>query len=528
MKLQNRLFLSVMLMASAALGIGAVCLESSRGLFDNQAKVYNSGLAVFHLKKVSDAMGVDTIGAVQKVRNGAPWAWEDGAKIVADAEASADEHWKAYAAMDKTKDEKYQASIVGVLLDNNKHLMENLKNDFANKDARDLEIQATSVLYPSIDPILDNLRKLEDINEKIGQDAITAAQKGFTNSFNFMMAAITFLLLVALILGFWTASWALRPVGALARNWVGPVDQVSSLSVQVASAAGQLNGNLLNSAAQLQKTTGSMEQMVSWVQQNNQETVRTRNWMDETNSCLMAGGESAYKTVESYKNLGQSVEKIFQVVKTIEEIAFQTNILALNAGVEAVRAGEQGKEFVLVVEEIRNLSQRCSQVARETSKLITENVRQASEGQRLSEETAKVFAQSAEKAGRVTNLLKAMEEGVEIQGRGLQEIRTSLFNAEQEAYRNSILSEKAGAAGASLSQQVELLKGVSKQLFTLVSGVVKEPRQDAQPGHFKVARTNPLAAVSPAPVAEVPPPTDGSRIEKTGTDGGGKVIRMNK
>src|SRR5579871_6212116 len=139
MKLQNRLFLSVILMGAAAVAIGLICLQSSRAVFDNQAKVYDSGLAVFHLKKVSDAYGVAVIGAVEKVRNGAAWAWEDGGKAVDEAEKSADEHWKAYVAMDKTKDEKYQASIVGALLDNNKHLMENLKNDFANKDARDLE-----------------------------------------------------------------------------------------------------------------------------------------------------------------------------------------------------------------------------------------------------------------------------------------------------------------------------------------------------------------------------------------------------
>src|SRR5579863_6348939 len=175
MKLQNRLFLSVILMGVTALAIGLLCLQSSRAVFDNQAKVYDSGLAVYHLKKVGDAYGEVVIGAVEKVRNGAAWAWEDGAKAIDDAEKSAEDNWKAYMAMDKNKDEKFQATIVGALLDNNKHLMENLKNDFSNKDARDLEIQATSVIYPSIDPILDNIRKLEDMNEKIGQEAVDQA-----------------------------------------------------------------------------------------------------------------------------------------------------------------------------------------------------------------------------------------------------------------------------------------------------------------------------------------------------------------
>src|SRR6185436_19365240 len=112
MKLQNRLFLSVALMGLAALAIGLICLLASRGSFDNQAKVYNGGLAVFHLKKVSDAYALDVIGAVQKTRNGASWAWEEGGKVVEEAGKTADEHWKAYRTMEKTQDEKFLSSVV--------------------------------------------------------------------------------------------------------------------------------------------------------------------------------------------------------------------------------------------------------------------------------------------------------------------------------------------------------------------------------------------------------------------------------
>ncbi len=520
MKLQNRLFLSVAIMGAVALAIGYFCLQSAQGVFDNQAKVYNSGLAVYHLKKVSDAYGVDVTGAVQKVRSGATWAWENGGKIIDEAQRSAEDHWRAYLAMDKSKDEKYQATIVGALLDNNKHLMENLKNDFANKDARDLEIQATSVLYPSIDPILDNIRKLEDLNQKIGEVAVSQADKSFTSSSKFMLGIVAGLLIFGFAVGFLAANWAIRPLSVLTRDWDGGVDQVSNLSSQVFSTSNQLSGNLTNTADELQKTGGSMEQVLSLVQQNNREIAHARNVMDDTRSALSLSHDAAQKTVDQVRTIGEGADRVFQVVKTIEEIAFQTNILALNAGVEAVRAGEQGKEFILVVEEIRNLSQRCSQVAKETSKLVTENTRLTTEGLRLSEETGRAVSQAAEKAGKVTALLSVMEQGLEAQFHDLREIKTTVQNSEREAYQNSALAEKAGTAGLSLSQQSENLRRSSKQLYRFINGGRKESSKAVSvpvaPGKIPVVQ-------STAPLQ----PSENRTSEKTGTDDA-KVVRMNK
>jgi methyl-accepting chemotaxis protein len=526
MQLQNRLFLSLTVMAAAALAIGALSLYTLHGIFDNQSKVYNSGQAVYHLKKVSDAYGLDVMGAVAKVRNADTWAWEDGGKSINNAEKEADDHWKAYAAMDKTKEEKLQATIVGALIENNKHLMETLQNDFANKNTRDLEIQATSVIYPSINPILDNIRKLEDINEKIGADAIAEAEKGFNTSFDFLAVASALILLGGLAAGLGLGAGAIRPLGSLAQGFERNVDQIAVQSQQVSSSSSQLSSNLLESAVQLQKSGSSMEQLVYMAQQNNQEAVLARHHIEETKSSVSAGSESAQRTVDYMKNLGQGAERVFQVVKTIEEIAFQTNILALNAGVEAVRAGDQGKEFVLVVEEIRNLSQRCSQVARETSKLVTDNVRQMSEGVRLSEETGKAIAQALDRSRKADSLLTVIQDGMESQARILREVQNSNTNAEQVAYRNSSIGDRVRVLGSNLAQQAEGLRDISRQWVNLVEGGTAKPSKSAD---HKAA---PPAAASQAVIAPNAPekinlPKEAPVREKTGTDDS-KIVHFNK
>ena len=214
------------------------------------------------------------------------------------------------------------------------------------------------------------------------------------------------------------------------------------------------------------------------------------------------------------------------MVKTIEEIAFQTNILALNAGVEAVRAGDQGKEFVVVVEEIRNLSQRCSQVARETSKLVTDNVRQTSEGVRLSEETGKVIAQALERSGKADSLLTVIQDGMEAQARTLRDIQTSNTNAEQAAYRNSAIGDRVRVLGSNLSQQAESLRDISRQWVNQVEGGPSKPGKSAE--HKNVPAP---AANAPAPQPHSPEkinsPKEAPVMEKTGTDGS-KIVQFNK
>jgi methyl-accepting chemotaxis protein len=300
---------------------------------------------------------------------------------------------------------------------------------------------------------------------------------------------------------------------------------VASLSEQVSSNASQLNTSLQGSAVQLQKIGGSVEQIMSMAQQNSQETVRAKNLLEETRSSLSNSGEAAHKVLDQIRNISQSAEKVFQVVKTIEEIAFQTNILALNAGVEAVRAGEQGKEFVLVVEEIRNLSQRCAQVARETSKLVNDNTRQASEGLRMSEETIKFFSQTEEKAGKVAGLLSVMEDGSDVQVHGLRAVQTAVTEADRDAMRNAALGEKSGGAGVTLSQKAQTLRTATSQLTDLVKGSAKAAAPKA---NKRVAPAKaPSSAPVPVPAVDNPPASKEPMLaEKTGTDG--KVVRIGK
>ena len=520
MKWKDRWFFSIILMALGAAAAAALCLYQSRNIFEAQQRASQNGTAVYHLKKVSDAFAVDIIGAVQKTRNGASWSWEEGGQAIKDAAKSAEDHWRAYQALDLTKDEKYLASIVQAGFINNQHLLEQLQAAYAGKDARQLEILATSVIYPSIDPMIEALCKLEDLHEKTGQEALALVSGQFTSSFQFMALGAAGSLLAGLILAFLIGGSAHAPVRRLARSIQGGAAQASPAAQRAHATLLQLQSGLDEEGRVLQQSSGIFEQTQALAQQNTEGAGRSRHLVEETRSLLVSGAQSADQAAAHLRELNDNSEKIRHIVKTIEDIAFQTNILALNAGVEAVRAGEQGKEFVVVVEEIRNLSHRCAQVARESSQLISETSRQAHEGLRSGEETVRALAQIGEKTKKATDLLTVLEMGCYDQSKGPQDVVQSLDRVEKSAARNGTACEKAVTAGHQLNQQLESLEGFSRQLGELIDGV-----------SLKVSAPAPVGASAPQESASVhkPVPARASSeepAEKTGTDGT-KVIRLN-
>jgi len=105
-----------------------------------------------------------------------------------------------------------------------------------------------------------------------------------------------------------------------------------------------------------------------------------------------ADGQSAMTAMtESMQKITGNSNEIQRVIKVIDDIAFQTNLLTLNAAVEAARAGQHGKGFAVVAEEVRNLASRSAKAARETSELITKSSHEIEQGGEVANRTAEVL-----------------------------------------------------------------------------------------------------------------------------------------
>ena len=131
---------------------------------------------------------------------------------------------------------------------------------------------------------------------------------------------------------------------------------------------------------------------------------------DDAAGATARGIDAATQVIARMDAVQDAARRIRDIVGIIDTIAFHTNILALNAAVEAARAGEHGRGFAVVAQEVRSLSQRCTDAARDVRSLVTEAGRQVAESSEVVDQIAESLAQIN---GAVKEIARLMDESLE-------------------------------------------------------------------------------------------------------------------
>ena len=189
-----------------------------------------------------------------------------------------------------------------------------------------------------------------------------------------------------------------------------------------------------------------------------------------TKTAADSGNAAMTRMVAAIGEIQKSATATAKIIKVIDEIAFQTNLLALNAAVEAARAGEAGKGFAVVADEVRNLALRSAEAARNTTALIEESVNNARSGVAISADVAKSLGEITAAATKVNALIAEIATAEKEQAHGISQVNTAVTQMDTVTQSNASGAEESAAASEELSSQAEQLRTVVDELSALVGG----------------------------------------------------------
>lgn len=190
----------------------------------------------------------------------------------------------------------------------------------------------------------------------------------------------------------------------------------------------------------------------------------TSNAAEEVGQFVNQAGAQLGVSIENVKELSASMDRISEeskqigtIIATIENIAFQINILSLNAAVEAARAGAAGRGFAVVAEEISSLASKSDEAAKATKELIESSAATIVEGGKAMNRVTEALGRTGELAGNVTVKMEQVVDAVEKQTVAMEQVSTGVEQISAVVENNSATSQECAAASEELSSQSSML-----------------------------------------------------------------------
>ncbi len=233
--------------------------------------------------------------------------------------------------------------------------------------------------------------------------------------------------------------------------------QVDSGANQVSAGAQALSRGTMQQQDSMNGLVSHMTDITAQIKNSTARCTNASDLVDRATGYAAEAGHKMEQLVTATRNIDQSSARIGSIIKTIEDIAFQTNILSLNAAVEATRAGEAGKGFSVVSDEVRNLAARSAEAARDTSTLIGRSIQDVQTG---TESTSLVIS-AMQVISECIQSIKALMD--EIAGASIQQsemivsIETRIREVSKVIEENSKAARESASISNELSDQARTL-----------------------------------------------------------------------
>lgn len=477
LKIAQKLYVLITISSVLAFAIGLVGFFYVKKGTDEMKTLYNDRvlpIAWFsdikeNLARVkSDLVGLTITNDPNKIR-----------KLLADIKQSKKEDDDLWIKYEATKLDPYEvenlAKYKEKILDYRK-----VQNTIINLSISNKKAQAMAYFNANeavVDIVSGIVIGLSDYNVKVADEINIQSEKDARTSDILLLITIFGGVGLLISVGLMIANMITKPIKFAIDGLNEGTNEVSAASSQVAAASQQLAEGTSEQASAIQETSSTLEETSSMVHQNRENTQQAATLARQAKNYAEKSQTEMEKMSKSMAELKNSSNEIGKIIKVIDEIAFQTNILSLNAAVEAARAGDAGKGFAVVAEEVRNLAQRSAQAAKDTTVIIESNIELSNHGVDIAQEVKESVEGIGEQAKKVSDLLDEISVATNEQAQGIEQINKAVSQMEIVLSSNAQTAEEAAAASRTLSEQAINVKEIVGTLIVLVDGAEAAERQ---------------------------------------------------
>ena len=234
-------------------------------------------------------------------------------------------------------------------------------------------------------------------------------------------------------------------------------ERVSIGASELATASQMLAEGAEQQAASIEQIAATTNTVADQVENSRRKAEASAKATTHASAMIEENQEKMKQMTDAMNKIHQTSQQVVGIIQTIEDSASQTNLLSLNASIEAARAGDAGRGFAVVADEIGKLALESSKAASTTKELIEISIEEIGKGNTIALGAMDSLKESVGAVGNVNVLIQETAENAVVQAENMKQLRAGIEEITHGVHDNSAASQETSATSEELASQAEIL-----------------------------------------------------------------------